>query len=143
MRTRVASAASALSRSPRHSAVGRRCGEYAQALYQLVRALGWPARLVVDWTDHLWVEVLLPVRADGGGRWVMMDPCEAAVDEPMLYASWGKNHTYLVGIGDGGIADVTATYARDVKETIERRELSVEDLRRALARARLVCRPPR
>ena len=36
-----------------------RCGEYAQTLYQLVRALGWPARLVVDWTDHLWVETLV------------------------------------------------------------------------------------
>ena len=120
-----------------------RCGEYAQTLYQLLLALRWPTRLVVDWTDHLWVEALLPVQADGSLRWVPMDPCEAAVDDPMLYSSWGKNHTFLVAIGDGGLADVTATYACDVNETIRRREMSSEELRRALSRACFLCRPPR
>ena len=37
------------------------------------------------------MEVQLP-----GRGWVHMDPCEAAVDEPLLYESWGKNQTYIL-----------------------------------------------
>lgn len=29
------------------------------------------------------------------GEWVHVDPCEAAVDEPLLYQSWGKNQTFI------------------------------------------------
>ena len=168
-------ACGAMTRFPRYNVVGKivqtrqgRCGEYAQVLYQLVRALGWHTRLVVDWTDHLWVEALLPVGApssssdaaapkcrtseaavaqrrdcthEGAWRWVMFDPCEAAVDLPGLYAGWGKNHTYIVAIGDARIVDVTATYARDMNETIARRDLSRDELKRALAWARLVSLP--
>ena len=158
-----------------------RCGEYANVLFQLAQALGWRARLVVDWTDHLWVEVLLPVeapppaaatasgrrearearpfgrasrrarrvaarrrRADtsAGYRWVHLDPCEAAVDTPMLYAEWGKLHTFVIAIGHGRIIDVTPDYARDLNATLQARDLSPDELRRALARVRLVCKPP-
>merc|ERR1712106_902417 len=41
-------------------------------------------------------------------------PCEAAVDEPRLYAGWGKNHTYVVAVGSGGMCDVTAKYATNL-----------------------------
>lgn len=37
------------------------------------------------------MEVSLP-----GKGWVHLDPCEAAVDEPLLYQSWGKNQTYIL-----------------------------------------------
>ena len=164
-----------VTRFPRFNAVAKilqtrqgRCGEYAQVLYQLVRALGWRARLVFDWTDHLWVEALLPVgapptsgerpvsgdetaasadgRCSGAAqppfRWVMMDPCEAAVDMPGLYADWGKNHTYIIAIGDGRIVDVAATYARDLDATIQRRDLSPAAVRRSLAWARFASRLP-
>lgn len=36
-----------------------RCGEYSAVLFQMALALGWRTRLVVDWTDHMWVEVAL------------------------------------------------------------------------------------
>ena len=92
-----------------------RCGEYSMLLYRMLRALGYEGvRWVVDWSDHVWVEVRLGgggggniVRAaaagDGEGdgrRWVHLDPCEAAVDEPLLYESWGKNQTYIVAFHD-------------------------------------------
>ena len=28
-------------------------------------------------------------------RWVHADPCEAAIDEPLLYQAWGKNQTFI------------------------------------------------
>jgi len=88
-----------------------RCGEYSMLLYRMLRALGYEkVRWVVDWADHVWAEVWLgeePVvngngydsgrgRGSRGGRWVHLDPCEAAVDNPLLYESWGKNQTYII-----------------------------------------------
>ncbi|KAL3811785.1 hypothetical protein ACHAXA_005176 [Cyclostephanos tholiformis] len=87
-----------------------RCGEYSMLLYRMLRALGYDGvRWVVDWADHVWVEIWLGGgRADDigdrpdeePGRWVHLDPCEAAVDNPLLYESWGKNQTYIVAFHD-------------------------------------------
>jgi len=30
------------------------------------------------------------------GRWVHLDPCEAAVDQPLLYQDWGKKQTFIM-----------------------------------------------
>jgi hypothetical protein len=38
----------------------------------------------------VWAEVLL------GDKWIHLDPCEAAVDKPLLYEEWGKQQTYIV-----------------------------------------------
>ena len=59
-------------------------------LYRFLRALGHDARWVVDWSDHVWAEINL------GGRWIHLDPCEAAVDKPLLYEEWGKTQTYII-----------------------------------------------
>ena len=90
-----------------------RCGEYSMLLYRMLRALGYDGvRWVVDWADHVWVEVLLgggrsddacdrtDEKLGAGGRWVHLDPCEASVDNPLLYESWGKNQTYIVAFHD-------------------------------------------
>lgn len=87
-----------------------RCGEYSMLLYRMLRALGYDGvRWVVDWADHVWVEVWLGGRTDDAGtrpeeredgRWVHLDPCEAVVDNPLLYESWGKNQTYIVAFHD-------------------------------------------
>ena len=86
-----------LTRFPRYNSAswivrkGRgRCGEYSMLLYRMLRAVGFEARWVVDWSDHVWCEVKLT------GRWVHLDPCEAAVDRPFLYQDWGKEQTYIM-----------------------------------------------
>jgi DNA-directed RNA polymerase subunit RPC12/RpoP len=56
-----------------------RCGEYSMLVFRMLRALAYETRWVVDWADHVWVEVWLP-RAS---QWVHLDPCEAAVDEKL------------------------------------------------------------
>lgn len=63
-----------------------RCGEWANAFALCCAAAGLRARQALDWTDHVWAEVFLPLRAgEAPGRWVHADPCEAAMDTPLLY----------------------------------------------------------
>ena len=95
---------------------------------------GYTARWIVDWADHLWIEVLVR------GRWVHLDPCEAAVDEPLLYESWGKNQTYIMALTRESIDDVTLTYTTKHAAAMERRETSQDDMDRAISEALLVLR---
>ena len=81
------------------------------------------------------------VEEEDGGRWVHLDPCEAAVDEPRLYASWGKKHTYVVAVGSGGMCDVTAKYATNLTAALERRQLSEAQVARAIRRVRMMSGP--
>jgi hypothetical protein len=120
-----------------------RCGEYSMLLYRMLRSLGYEKlRWVVDWADHVWAEVWV------GSRWVHLDPCEAAVDNPLLYQSWGKNQTFIVAFHDtlntrGGqengidrfatIEDVTHRYTSDQTEVItERRGISEDTVAKAI-----------
>jgi hypothetical protein len=77
----------------------------------------------------VWVEVLV------GTRWVHLDPCEAAVDEPWLYQSWGKNQTYVVAFTREEVIDVTEQYTSDFSAALSRREISQSEFDRHLARA--------
>lgn len=72
-----------------------RCGEYSMLLFCMLRSLGQEVRWVVDWTDHVWVECRVG-NACEEGRFVHLDPCEAVVDQPLLYQSWGKKTTYIM-----------------------------------------------
>ena len=107
-----------------------RCGEYSMVFYHLMLALGYKTRWVVDWTDHVWVEVLVE------GSWVHIDPCEAAYNDKKMYVGWGKKHTYIVAFSAGGedieFEDVTAEYADDMAQVRSRRDLSDADFATAL-----------
>lgn len=83
-----------------------RCGEYSMLMYRILRSLGYKKlRWVVDWADHVWVDIRLGDSIGTSnnstyGRWVHCDPCEASIDEPLLYEGWGKNQTYIVAFYD-------------------------------------------
>ena len=75
-------------RFPRYNDPGRllqtrrgRCGEWANAFALCCRAIGLDTRYILDLTDHVWVEYF----SDALGRWIHMDACEAAYDQPLLY----------------------------------------------------------
>ena len=74
-----------------------RCGEYSMLLYRFVRALHHECRWVVDWADHVWVELLLQSSNHDDNRWIHLDPCEAAVNENFIYQGWGKKQNYILG----------------------------------------------
>jgi Transglutaminase-like superfamily len=124
-----------------------RCGEYSMLLYRFLRALDHPCRWVVDWSDHVWAEIMI------GSRWVHLDPCEAAVDQNLLYQGWGKKQTYILGFAapsssnSGWLArdddvrgplieDITSTYTSDAWETIcQRRDESENEIKDSIEKA--------
>jgi Transglutaminase-like superfamily len=124
-------------RFPRYNAVSYvvsdhrgRCGEYSMLLFRIMRALGHETRWVVDWADHVWVEIAVPTAflppstrsshgasdaatssvSSTGFRWIHLDPCEAAVDENLLYESWGKKPTYIVSFYAPQSSSPTASF---------------------------------
>lgn len=122
-----------------------RCGEYSMLIYRMLRAAGHEVRWVVDWSDHVWNEILLNDK-----NWVHLDPCEAAVDNPLLYEGWGKQQTYILGfsspsLGDkvtkhnilkyAIVEDLTKKYTSDTQNKInERREESPKEFVKALTK---------
>jgi hypothetical protein len=106
-----------------------RCGEYSILIMRMLEQLGYESRYVADWADHVWAEVKL------GDDWVHVDSCEAAIDEPLIYSSWGKKQTHIYSFqphrpieGGGGrctvVEDVTSRYtpAEQWEGALERRE---------------------
>ena len=84
-----------------------RCGEWANAFTALCVALGHPARIVLDLTDHVWTEVYIY----DWKRWVHMDSCENAFDTPLVYEKgWGKQLTYCISFENVEMVDVTRRY---------------------------------
>eukprot|EP01038_Epipyxis_sp_PR26KG_P012985 gene12985-17412_t len=111
-----------ISRFPRYNNVTKvlstrkgRCGEYSVLMMQFLEKLGYQSRWVVDWEDHVWTEILLD------GRWIHIDPCEAAVNEPFIYEGWGKNQTYIFAFSEKEIEDVTCKYTTNYNASLERR----------------------
>ena len=90
-----------------------RCGEWANAFCLVSRAVGLDSRLVVDTTDHIWVEYYSTALR----RWIHMDPCEGIVDKPLLYeVGWGKKLQYLIAVGRDGVMDVSKRYTKSFGE---------------------------
>ncbi|KAJ4455294.1 putative Protein png1 [Paratrimastix pyriformis] len=120
-----------ITRFPRYNHAGKimqtrrgRCGEFAQAFCLCCRSLGMHVRLILDWTDHVWVEVY----SEAQRRWVHCDCCEDTYDAPLMYESgWGKKLSYILAFSEDGIADVTRRYTRRYPEVLARRTEILEE----------------
>jgi len=96
-----------------------RCGEYANVLCGLLTACKFDARLVFDFTDHVWVEWY-----DSSQEvWI---PLDSTLDNPVVspYARIlsGKEISYIIAFGPSKIEDVTFGYVSDdKKEEVKKR----------------------
>lgn len=102
-----------------------RCGEWANAFCLVCRALSLDARWVLDFTDHVWVEVWVASQK----RYVHLDPCERSYDAPLGYEKgWGKKLSYVLSFSRHGVVDATARYSRTLSDVIARRhaEMGIE-----------------
>uniref|UniRef100_A0A804MR44 Peptide-N(4)-(N-acetyl-beta-glucosaminyl)asparagine amidase n=1 Tax=Zea mays TaxID=4577 RepID=A0A804MR44_MAIZE len=101
-----------------------RCGEWANCFTFYCRAFGYDARLILDFTDHVWTECFSNLY----GRWMHLDPCEGVYDNPLLYEKgWNKKLNYVIAISKDGVRDVTKRYTRKWHEVLSRRIITSEE----------------
>ncbi|XP_015695197.1 peptide-N(4)-(N-acetyl-beta-glucosaminyl)asparagine amidase isoform X2 [Oryza brachyantha] len=101
-----------------------RCGEWANCFTFYCRTFGYEARLILDFTDHVWTECF----SNLCGRWMHLDPCEGVYDNPLLYEKgWNKKLDYVIAISKDGVRDVTKRYTRKWHEVLSRRIITSED----------------
>lgn len=111
-----------------------RCSELSRVAYGMYLALGYDARMVIDFTDHVWAEVRLPRGPEG--QWFHADPSEAVFDRPLMYEKgWGKKLTFVFGVTPRSVEDVSARYTADHAAMVQRRGLDEAGLQRQLATA--------
>lgn len=100
-----------------HTRCGR-CGEWANCFTFLCRALGYEARFVFSTGDHVWTEVY----SDRKRRWIHVDPCENAIDSPLMYEhGWKKDISYVFAFSRDDVQDVTWRYSSQHQRVIKSR----------------------
>lgn len=106
-----------------------RCGEWNNCFCLCLRALGIRFRTVWNKEDHVWAEYY----SEALKRWVHLDSCEEAFDNPTLYnKGWGKKMSYALAFGIDGCTDVSKRYVVEKDKALARDQIDENDLKNLL-----------
>jgi peptide-N4-(N-acetyl-beta-glucosaminyl)asparagine amidase len=95
-----------------------RCSEWSNLFGGILYTCGFKTRLINNFEDHVWNEFY----NEEEKRWVHIDSCEEAYDTPLVYEQgWGRVMTFILGMSDDGLVEVTPRYVKDWKIVNERR----------------------
>ena len=95
-----------------------RCGEYANLFGCILNAVGFKVRFINNFEDHVWNEFYSEIEK----RWIHLDSCENAFDQPLLYEQgWGRVMTFIIGASIEEVVDVTPRYIKNWETCQERR----------------------
>jgi hypothetical protein len=112
-------------KSNRKGVMGQ-CEEFSRAGHALISYLGWEARYVLDFTDHVWIEVQIPKGKHG--VWLHADPSEGVLDSPLMYETgWGKQLTMIFAFTPWTVEHITHKYTDNYAATVLRR--GIDDIR--------------
>lgn len=91
-----------------------RCGEFSILFAAVCLANGYRARLVLDMSDHVWVEVWNRTTKE----WMHVDPSESRIDDPLMYErDWKKSLSNVYAFENGKMENVTRNYRTDSGST--------------------------
>lgn len=101
-----------------------RCGEWVNCfmlifMLILTALIGTETevRYVWNYEDHVWCEYYSLALQ----RWVHLDPCDLAFDDPGLYCdNWGKKMSWCIGFNDSYVIDLSRKYITKEKEIDQR-----------------------
>lgn len=107
-----------------------RCGEWNNCFILILKALSIQARYLWNAEDHVWCEYFSPKMK----RWIHLDSCENAFDNPYLYNDgWNKKMSYVFAINDHYIVDVSDKYIKhNSPNKLPRNKTSSSSLQRIL-----------
>ena len=95
-----------------------RCSEWSNLFGGILYTCGFKTRLINNFEDHVWNEFY----NEEEKRWIHIDSCEEAYDTPLVYEQgWGRVMTFILGLSDDGLVEVTPRYVKDWKIVNERR----------------------
>ena len=95
-----------------------RCSEWSNLFGGILYTCGFKTRLINNFEDHVWNEFY----NEEEKRWIHIDSCEEAYDTNLVYEQgWGRVMTFILGMSDDGLVDVTPRYIKDWKIVNERR----------------------
>ena len=95
-----------------------RCSEWSCLFGGILYTCGFKTRLINNFEDHVWNEFY----NEEEKRWIHIDSCEEAYDTPLVYEQgWGRVMTFILGLSDDGLVEVTPRYVKDWKIVNERR----------------------